>query len=197
MTPSSSPLHGRKKMTCCTQILTVRLSDTHWGGLHTSWVHWPLVWRAAMAIVSGSDLQKNHISHLCSPDARPTGCARFQKDRPICPQHGRGSQDDCNSRATHWKKTYDIVGGACNIVCKHTMSVFTTTSSRYVTRRYRMSDIRYRMSRKVHTMSYTICSYVVVCTPPTISYVFLNLRYLVRYVFLVTYDISYVRNTMS
>ncbi len=49
-TPFSSPLHGRKRMTCCTQIYTVRLSDTCCGGLHTSLVHWPSAWRAAMAI---------------------------------------------------------------------------------------------------------------------------------------------------
>jgi hypothetical protein len=32
-----------------------------------------------MAIFSGSELQKNSISYLCSPDARPRGCAYCSK----------------------------------------------------------------------------------------------------------------------
>jgi hypothetical protein len=90
-TPSSSPLHGRKKMACCTQIHTaVRLLDTHWGSLHTSWVHWPSVWRVAVAIFSGLDLQKNSISHPCSPDARPTGCTRCSKGSAHMPTAWEG-----------------------------------------------------------------------------------------------------------
>ncbi len=48
--------------------------------------------------------------------------------------------------------------------------MFITTS--YVTLRYRIPDIRYRMSNNVPTTSYTICTYDVVCKPPTTSYVF-------------------------
>jgi hypothetical protein len=46
-------LHDREEVSCCTQIHTVRLSDTHWGDLCTSWVHRPSVWRVAIAILSG------------------------------------------------------------------------------------------------------------------------------------------------
>jgi hypothetical protein len=111
----------------------------------------------------------------------------LQNVRPVCRQHGMGSQADCDSRALPWKKTYDIVGRTYDIVCMHAMSVFTTTS--HVTLRYRRSGIRYRMSKKWPTMSYTICTYDVVGTPPTIQCVFLNLRYRIRYIFIVTYDI--------
>ncbi len=195
-TPSSSPLHGRTKMTCCTHIYTVRLSDTCCGGLHTWLVHWPSAWRAAMVILSGLELQENRISQLCLPNARPTGCAHRSKGSAHMPTAWEGVPG--YNKASPWKKTYDIVGQT--YVCQHTMSMFNTTS--YVILRYCILDIRYRMSKTVPMISYTICTYDVVCTQPTTSYVFLNLRYriLVRYVFLryrlyviryrsVTYDI--------
>ncbi len=79
------------------------------------------------------------------------------------------------------KKTYDIVGQKYDIVCKHTMSVFTTTP--YV-------------RHAIHTISYVKKgAYDVVydmhlrCRMYT-TYVFLNLLYRIR-VFLVTYDIVF------
>jgi hypothetical protein len=64
-----------------------------------------------------------------------------QKVRPICPQHGRGSPGDWDSRESPWKKTYDNIGQTYDIVCQHTMSMFNTIS--YVTLRYRIPDILY------------------------------------------------------
>ncbi len=107
-----------------------------------------------------------------------------QKVRPIRPQHGRGSQSDWDSRASPRRKTYDIVGQTCDIVCQHTMSMFNTTG--YISLQYCIPDIRYCMSKNVPTISYITCTYNIVCTPPTTSYVFLNLQYRIRYVFLVT-----------
>ncbi len=84
-----------------------------------------------------------------------------QKVRPICPQHGRGSKGDWDSRASQWTKTNDIVGQTYDIVCQHTMSMIHTPS--YVTLRYRIPHIRYRMSKNVPMISYTIWTYDVVC----------------------------------
>ncbi len=176
-----------KKATCCTKIHTVRLSDTHWLGLHTSWVLWPSVRRAAMAIFSGSELQKNRISYRCTPDARPRGCAYCSKGSAHMPTAWEGVPGWLGQQGVTVKKTYDIVGQTYDIVCQHTMSMFNTTS--HITIRYRIPDIRYRISKNMPTISYTICTQDVVCKPPTTSYVSLNLRYRMRYVFLVIYDI--------
>ena len=100
-----------------------------------------------------------------------------QKVRPICPKHGRGSQGDWDSRASQWKKTYNIVGQTYDIVGQHTMSMFNTTS--YVTLRYRIPDIRYRMSKLClrHRIRYA----------PTMSYV----NHLRHRMYFWTYDIVY------
>ena len=116
-TPSSSPLHGWKERTRCTRIHTGRLSDIHWGGLHTSWVLWPSALRAAMAIFSGSELQKNRISYLCSPDARPRGYAYCSKGSAHMPKAWEGVPGWLGQQGVTVKK--DI--------------------------RYRRSDIRYRI----------------------------------------------------
>jgi hypothetical protein len=103
-TPSSSPLHGRNKMTCCNQIHTVRLSDTHLGGLHTSWVH-----SGSTGIQYGELPWQIFRIGLAENPYFPTLFARceayrmrtlFKNVRPVCPQHGRGSQDDCYRRAS-------------------------------------------------------------------------------------------------
>ena len=51
---------------------------------------WPSARRAAMAIFSGSELQKNSISYLCSPNARPRGCAYCSKGSTHMPKAWEG-----------------------------------------------------------------------------------------------------------
>ena len=54
----------------------------------------------------------------------------------------------CGTRA------YDIVGQTYNIVCKHMVSMFKTTS--YVSLQYRIPDMRYCMSKYVPSTAYDI-----------------------------------------
>ena len=54
----------------------------------------------------------------------------------------------CGTRA------YDIVGQTYNIVCKHMVSMFKTTS--YVSLQYRIPDMLYCMSKYVPSTAYDI-----------------------------------------
>ncbi len=85
--PPPAPYIGRKNATCCTQIPTVRLSGTHCGGLHTSLVHWPSAWRAAMGIFSGWNCRKTVFPSFACPMQGLQDAHTDQKVRPICPQH--------------------------------------------------------------------------------------------------------------
>ncbi len=124
-TQSSSPLHGRKRMTSCTQIYTARLSDTHSWGLPTSWVlqHGERPW----PFFQGQNCRKTVLPTFARLMRGLQDAHTDQKVQPICSQHERGSQGDWDSRESQWKKTYDIEGQTYDIVCQLTMSMFNTT----------------------------------------------------------------------
>ncbi len=115
-----------------------------------------------------------HLCRLCSPNARPTGCINSSAHMPTS---WEGVPGDWDSRASPLKKTYGNIGETYDIVCKHMMSIFNTTS--YVILRYRIPDIQYRMSKKcaydivydMHLRCRMYTTYDIACiSEPTISY---------------------------
>jgi hypothetical protein len=115
-TPSSSPLHGQKKP-------PVAPRSIQWG--------YQIPIEGACTLHGSSGLQHGELPWPFFQDlncrntvfptfARPMlgleDAHTVQKVRPIYPKHGRGSQGDWDSRASQWKKTYNIVGQTYDIV---------------------------------------------------------------------------------
>ncbi len=109
-TPSSSPLHGWNKRTRCTWIHTVRLSDTHWVGLHTSWSTGLQHGELPCPIFQDQDCRKAVVSRLWWPDARPTGCANRSKGSAYMPTAWEGVPGWLGQQGVDLKKDIQYSG---------------------------------------------------------------------------------------